>query len=253
MPAPTSRKRRRLIDDDIKVRAEKRKRLLTKRDRDQAPRSNQCWPCLRREIGLNNIRLLDPHEDLPVSRISHDGLGILVGNKHDVVKLNGFINDTVEIRTMVPDEDEDDASTFLLPRQAREGLVLACTGLGKAFETIVACHEREHGFDKRQTGRSDEYSRLVSCRRRDASRQLPRDQKSRRLPRLLPGDRQWGAWSAALEAFHLEVADAFEESSVPDRVRETIISQIPVKREDEGRDRDAYIEMVKLAAQNATD
>lgn len=79
----------------------------------------------------------------------------MVGNKFDVVKLNGFINDTVGVRAAdgaVPD-DEDDAIAYLLPRSTRQGLVLASIRLGKAFETIVSCHEKEHGFDRRQSVR----------------------------------------------------------------------------------------------------
>ncbi|KAJ4199253.1 hypothetical protein NW767_008454 [Fusarium falciforme] len=275
MSAPISRKRRRLIDDDPKFRAQARRRLLTQRGRDEAPTSHQCWPCIYREIRLNNARLLDTERDIPTARINFpcvrdqidstscrhchandhtcdDGHGILVGNKFDVVKLNGFINDTVGIRApdgAVPD-DEDDECAFVLPRNVRQGLVLASIRLGKAFETIVSCHEKEHGFDRRQSKkRKRRYSRLVTQRRREIARHPSEDQKSRRLPHLLPGDRQWSAWSSAIKAFHHEVAEALEDSSVTDRVQETIISQIPVKREDEGQDRDTYADMIRLAAE----
>ncbi|UPK99206.1 hypothetical protein LCI18_010141 [Fusarium solani-melongenae] len=248
MSAPISRKRRRLINDDPKFRAQTRRRLLTHRGRNEAPTSHQCWPCLYREIRLNNARLLDIDKDLPKARIRfpcvmdqidstscrhcHDNdytcddeLGILVGNKFDVVKLNAFINDTVGVRARdcaVPD-DEDDECAFVLPENVRQSFVFASIRLGKSFETIVSCHEKKHGFDRRQI-------------------------KSLRLPRLLPGDRQWSAWSSSIEAFHREVADAFKDSSVSARVQETIISQIPVKREDEGQDRDTYADMIRLAA-----
>ncbi|RSM21109.1 hypothetical protein CDV31_000157 [Fusarium ambrosium] len=275
MSAPISRKRRRLIDDDPKFRAQTRRRLLTQRDRRGALTSHQCWPCLYREIRLNNARLLDTEKDLPTMRIRYecvrdrtdttscrfcqdndhtcdDGLGMLVGNKFDVVKLNAFINDTVEIRApdgAVPD-DEDDDCAFVLPRSVRQGLVLASIRLGKAFETIVSCHEREHSFNKRQSKKREKrYARLVSRRRREISKHVSEGQKSRRLPRLLPGDRQWSAWNSAIEAFHHEVADAFKDSSVSDRVQETIIAQIPVKCEDEGQETDAYADMVRLVAQ----
>ncbi|KAJ3471496.1 hypothetical protein MRS44_001595 [Fusarium solani] len=277
MSAPISRKRRRLIDDDPKFRAQTRRRLLTQRGRDEAPRSHQCWPCLYREICLNNSRLLDADMDLPVVRISFpcmrdqinstscrhchdndhacdDGLGILVGNKFDVVKLNAFINDTVGIRAAdgaVPD-DEDDDIAYLLPRLVRQDLVLASIRLGKAFETIVSCHEKEHGVDRRQSKkRKKRYARLVTQRRREILQHLSGDQKSRRLPRLLPGDRQWSAWSSAIEALHHEVTGAFKDSNVTGRVQEAIISQIPVKCEDNDQERDAYIYTVRLAGQES--
>ncbi|RSL65026.1 hypothetical protein CEP54_004415 [Fusarium duplospermum] len=193
MSAPISRKRRRLIDDDPKFRAQTRRRLLTQRDGREAHTSHQCWPCLYREITLNKARLLDVERDLPTARISFpcvrdridttscrfchdadhtcdDGLGMLVGNKFDVVKLNAFINDTVGIRA--PD-DEDDDCAFVFPRSVRQGLVLASIRLGKAFETIVSCHEKEHGFDRRRSKKSEQrYARLVSHRRREITRHI---------------------------------------------------------------------------------
>ncbi|KAM6537595.1 hypothetical protein FALCPG4_003509 [Fusarium falciforme] len=202
MSAPISRKRRRLIDDDPKFRAQTRRRLLSQRDRDEAPTSHQCWPCIYREIRLNNARLLDAERDIPTARISFpcvrdqidstscrhchdndhtcdDGLGILVSNKFDVVKLNAFIIDTIGIRALdcaVPD-DEDDECTFVLPRNVRQSLVLASIRLGKAFETIVTCHEREHGFDRRRSEKSKKrYARLVFHRRREIARHLSEDQ-----------------------------------------------------------------------------
>ncbi|RSL44624.1 hypothetical protein CEP53_011143 [Fusarium sp. AF-6] len=202
MSTPISRKRRRLIDDDPKFRAQTRRQLLTQRNQGEASTSHQCWPCLYREIRLNNSRLLDIERDIPTLRIRYecvrdrtdttscrfchdndhtcdDGLGMLVGNKFDVVKLNAFINDTVEIRApdgTVPD-DEDDDCAFVLPRSVRQGLVLASVRLGKAFETIVACHEREHGFNKRQSKKREKrYAQLVSRRRREISKHVPGNQ-----------------------------------------------------------------------------
>ncbi|KAI8691722.1 hypothetical protein NCS56_00165700 [Fusarium sp. Ph1] len=256
MSAPISRKRRRLIDDDPKFRAQTRRRLLTQRDRNEAPRSHQCWPCLYREIRLNNARLPDIDKDLPTAQICfpcvrdqidstsyrhyHDndhtcdnGLGILVGNKFDVVKLNGFINDTVGIRApdgAVPD-DEDDECAFVLPRNVRQSLFLASIRLGKAFETIVTCHEREHGFDRRRSKKSKK-------------RTKPKGTRS-------PAGSLAFFLVTAIEAFHHEVARAFKDSNVTDSVREAIISQIPVKCKEDDQERDAYVGMVRLAAKES--